>query len=299
MTQTYNLDLLIPTSVSASIEKRLEKELVIGKAARMEFKNGLTKGDETDVIMPARVTVSKWDGGDLKDPEVVDSTVAKVKIDQGLQVNFELEKAKEIQIQGAKNQDAAVKLIDEYSADARYQVRDAVDSALGKLYPMAGYKIDNNGSAYALTKDNFFQFLADMKAKASRLNVYQTGKMSCYLPPEAIAIGLGMPLLQYTESQAKDIKTGFIMEKAGWKIYESNNVAAVEKDSTMNYYPLFTVDGMTFAAPLQKDLELIPYTREKSVNKAFKGTFVFGRGVPNAKYLGTCCWSIATGNYSA
>ena len=297
MAQTYNLKSMIPTSVAASFEKRLEKELVIGRAARVEFKDGINKGDEVKVIMPARVSVKKWDGGDLEAPEIVDKSEVKVKIDQGLYVNFELEKAKEIQIQQARTQDEAAKLIDEYSADARYQVRDAVDSALGQLYPMAGSKIDKNGGAYALTQENFFKFLADMKAKMARLNVFSAGKMSCYLPPEAVAVALGMTMSQYTESQVKDIKTGFISEKAGWKIYESNNVAVVDNSGTLNYYPLFTVDGRTFAAPLQKTLDLIPYMRDESVNEAFKGTFVFGRGVPNSKYLGTCCWSIATGDY--
>lgn len=297
MTQTYNLNSMIPTAVAASFEKRLEKELVIGKAARVEFKDGVNKGDEVKVIMPARVTVSKWDGGDLKDPEIIDESSVNIKIDQGLQVNFELEKAKEIQIQNTKNPDEAAKLIDEYSADARYQVRDAVDTALAQLYTMAGSKIDKNGGAYALTQENFFKFLADMKAKMSRKNVFQSGKMSCYLPPEAVAVALGMTMSQYTESQVKDIKTGFISEKAGWKIYESNNVAVVNNSGTNLYYPLFTVDGRTFGAPLQKSLDLIPYMRDESVNKAFKGTFVFGRGVPNSKYLGTCCWSIAEGSY--
>lgn len=297
MVQTYNLNSMIPTAIAASFEKRLEKELVIGKAARVEFKNGINKGDEVKVIMPARVNVKKWDGGDLEAPDKIDKSEVKVKIDQGLYVNFELEKAKEIQIQNAQTSDEAAKLIDEYSADARYQVRDAVDTALGQLYTMAGSKIDKNGGAYALTQDNFYKFLADMKAKMSRNNVFQSGKMSCYLPPEAVAVALGMTLSQYTESQVKDIKTGFVSEKAGWKIYESNNVAVVDNANTKLYYPLFTVDGRTFAAPLQKSLDLIPYMRDESVNKAFKGTFVFGRGVPNSKYLGTCCWSIAEGSY--
>ena len=37
MTQTLNLNQIIPTAVAKSFEKRLEKELVIGKAARKEW----------------------------------------------------------------------------------------------------------------------------------------------------------------------------------------------------------------------------------------------------------------------
>lgn len=293
MTQTLNLNQIIPTAVAKSFEKRLEKELVIGKAARKEFKNGLKMGDEIDIIMPARTEMSDWDGGDLKTAQKIDSTIVKVKIDTGKQVNFELEAAKELQIQGS-TPDVAAKLIDEYSSDARYQARNAIDAALGKLYPMAGLKIaDSNG--YNLTKDNFAQFLADMKAKFARANVFKSGQMSVYIPPEAAAVALGMSYKQYTESEVKDIKTGLLQTQAGWKIYESNNVYM---DSNNIFYPLFTVDGMSFAAPIQKELNLIPYMRDESLNKAFKGGFVFGAGVPNANYLGYATWKIPTSTYA-
>ena len=83
--------------------------------------------------------------------------------------------------------------------------------------------------------------------------------------------------------------------QAGWKIYESNNVYM---DSNNIFYPLFTVDGMSFAAPIQKELNLIPYMRDESLNKAFKGGFVFGAGVPNANYLGYATWKIPISTYA-
>ena len=56
---------------------------------------------------------------------------------------------------------------------------------------MAGLKIaDSNG--YNLTKDNFAQFLADMKAKFERANVFKNGQMSVYIPPEVTAVVLGI-----------------------------------------------------------------------------------------------------------
>lgn len=292
MAQTFNLNLAIPTAIKAGIEKKLNNDLVIGRAARVDFKSGIKLHDEVNVIMPPRVTLNDWDGGDFENLEKVTTTIAKVKIDTGKYINFELEKAKEVQIMGAPAPEAQA-LIDEYTSDARYQVKDAVDETLGLLFPMAGAKIEKSGG-YELTQDNFFQFLADMKAKFIRNNAWESGKMCVFIPPEAAAKALNMSLLQYTESQVKDIKTGMLAEKAGWKIYETNNI---KPDSSSVYHPLFAIEGRTFAAPIQKDLEIIPYMRDESINKAFKGGFVFGASVPNAKLLGTATWKITANSY--
>lgn len=292
MAQTFNLNQAIPTAIKTGIEKKLNNDLVIGKAARVDFQSGIKLNDEANVIMPPRVTLNDWDGGDFTNLEKVTTTIAKVKVDTGKYINFELEKAKEIQIMSA-SADEAKALIDEYTSDARYQVRDAVDAQMGLLYPMAGHKIEKSGG-YELTQDNFFQFLADMKAKFIRANAWQSGKMLAFIPPEAAAKALNMSLLQYTESQVKDIKTGMLAEKAGWKIFETNNILA---DKSGVYHPLFAIEGRTFATPIQKDLEIIPYMRDESINKAYKGGFVFGADVPNAKLLGTATWKITANTY--
>jgi len=301
MAQTYNLDQLIVTSTATALEKRLEKELIIGKLAKKEFKDGAKLGDEVNIIMPAEVSMTKWDGGDLTAPEKINSSIVKVPIDQGRQVNFELEKAKEIQIAEAGNTDKGAKLVAEYSNDALYQARDAVDSYLGNLYPMAGTVESNSGSAIALTSasaEKCFAILANVKAKLSRLNVWKTGKMIAILPPEMIAIMLGMSFIQYTESQVKDKEVGKVSEKAGFEIFESNNIGSTEAGGTITYYPLFGVEGEVFAAPIQKGLNLIPYMRDESINKAYKGAFIFGGSVPNAKKLATAKVTCAISDYS-
>lgn len=301
MTQTYNLDQLIVTSTSAVFEKRLEKELVIGKLAKADFRNGMNHGDEVNVIMPANVTMSKWDGGDLKAPEKVASSIVKVPVNQGRQVNFELEEAKAKQIEEAGQTEKGAKLISEYSSDALYQARDAVDSYLGGLYGLAGStetKIGN--AAIELTNDKAdlcYAILANVKAKMSRFNVWKSDKMLAILPPEMIAIMLGMNFMQYTEMQVKDKALGEISKKAGFRIFESCNVAQTGSSGDFTYYPLFGVEGETFAAPIQKNLKLIPYMRDESLNKAYKGGFIFGGSVPNSKKLATAKVKITLNKY--
>ena len=90
-----------------------------------------------------------------------------------------------------------------------------------------------------------------------------------------------------------------ISKKAGWRIFESNNVAAVDgANDTVILNPIFGIEGETFAAPIQQSLDLIPYMRDESVNKAFKGTFVFGGTCANSKKLGAAKVTVTLGSYT-
>ncbi len=285
------VDNLICTQYSQTFETKFRNEIVIGKMAATNYSDNLKFGDEANVVMPGRVKMTDWSGGDLNAPEKVTSSIVKIKVNKGKQVNFELEKAKEIQLQGSIS-DLQNDLVDEYISDARYQFRDAVDSALGALYPFAGYVLDDNDSDIVLTAENAFAVLSHMKTKFARGNngsAWVNGKMIAVFPPEAIAIMLGMTYLQYTESQVKDKSTGFVTEKAGWRIYESNNIATPAADS---YRPLFGIEGESLACVIQKDMELVPYMRDASLNKAYKGGAVYGVGAPRADKLGTAKLSV-------
>lgn len=293
------LENLICSQYSKNFEKNLQDSLVIGKLAATKYEEGMSFGDEKDVIMPGRVTLSDWDGGDLNTAEKVKSSIVKVKVDQGKQVNFEIEYAKAVQMSGGEGEGQA-KLASEYTQDALYQFRDAVDTALAKLYPYAGYVIDDgNGGAVEITANNALSLLAYMKTKFSRGHngsAWKNGKMIAILPPELIAIMLGMTMLQYTESQVKDVQKGVVLEKAGWKIYESNNIYSPSEGV---FQPLFGVEGETLASVIQKDMKLIPYMRTESINEAYKGAGMFGVSAPRADLLGTAKISLAVSLASA
>ncbi len=294
------LEKLICTQYSRNFDENLQDSLVIGKLASTKYEAGMSFGDEKDVIMPGRVTLSDWDGGDLSTAEKVKSSIVKVKVDQGKQVNFEIEYAKAVQIANIGEGEGQTKLVEEYTKDAVYQFRDAVDTALGKLYPYAGYVIDDgSGGAVSITANNALSLLSCMKTKFSRGHngsAWKNGKMIAILPPELIAIMLGMTMLQYTESQVKDVQKGVVLEKAGWKIYESNNIYS---PSSGVFQPLFGVEGETLASVIQKDMTLIPYMREESINEAYKGAGMFGVSAPRSDLLGTAKISLSVSLASA
>jgi len=286
-----SIEEIICTQYSQTFEDNFKNDMVIGRLAAQKYADNLLYGDEANVVMPGRVAMNDWDGGDLEYPEKITSSIVKIKVNKGKQVNFELERDKEIQMEQDLS-NGQFTLVDEYISDARYQFRDAVDAALGALYPFAGYVLDDGGSDIILTPDNAFDVLSFMKAKFARGNngsAWVNNKMAAIFPPEAIAVMLGMSYLQYTESQVKDKATGFVTEKAGWRIYESNNIVSPAANS---YRPLFGIEGGSLACVIQKDMALVPYMRDESLNKAFKGGAVYGVSAPRADKFGTAKISI-------
>ena len=58
---------MIIGTFSQAFKKNFYNELVIGKLAHTEFKDGVKKGDEVDVIMPGTVTMFDYDGSTLNE----------------------------------------------------------------------------------------------------------------------------------------------------------------------------------------------------------------------------------------
>ena len=54
---------LICSQYKRDFEQNLQNSLIIGKLAAKSYEEGMSFGDEKDVIMPGRVTMSDWDGG--------------------------------------------------------------------------------------------------------------------------------------------------------------------------------------------------------------------------------------------
>lgn len=279
-----SVELLIPSVFSNSFEKNLKNELVLDKLSATKYAEKLKHGDELDVTLPGQATMSDWDGGDLKEAEKVTASTVKIKVNKGKAINFELDEAKAEQIDGA-SKERAMELSDEYSQDGVQQFAEAVDKAIGRLYPIASIYVEGkNGAAITFDENNIKKLFSVMKAKFQRAKAWKSGKMGAFLPPELSALTNMIKELMNTESGKKEVEKGFVGKLAGWSIYESNNIAS---DAEGNVYPLFGVVGETTASVKQKKIKLISYMREASLNKAFKGAGVYGTGCARPDKLGT------------
>ena len=80
------IEQLIKGAFSKAFNKYIYNEMVVGKLAHTELKTGKGKGDEVDIVMPGMVTTFAYDGGDLPEAEAVTTSVAKIKLDKGIEV---------------------------------------------------------------------------------------------------------------------------------------------------------------------------------------------------------------------
>ena len=283
------LDQLILGTFEQCFKKYFYDELVIGKLAHSEFKDGVNKGDEVDVLMPGTVQMFDYDGGDLPDAELVTQSYAKVRVEEGEAFHFEIDKVKQQQILAAKTPTDQLELVKVYGEDATKQYAAHLDAAFGGLYTRAGHYLANNdGTAINLDADYAKEILAYMQAKFQRGDgkghtSWRDGQMVCIVPPEYQFYLGKLDELKYTESAQRKVEKGFIGKLCGWDILVSNNVA---KDDAGNFYPLFGLRGKTLAGGVSKDLNTTSYMPEKNFNTRYKGYGLYGVGAPRADFLG-------------
>lgn len=281
---------LIIGTFNECFKKYIYDETVVGKLAHSEFKNGVNKGDEVDVIMPGTVDMFDYAGGDLPDAEEVTNSVAKVRIDKGKAFHFELNEIEQKQIENAPDLKQKVNLIKEYSTDAVKQFAAAVDTAYANLYTRAGhYLSDTSDAAITLDADLAKEVLAYMQAKFKRGDGkghtnWIDGQMVCIVPPEYQFYLGKLDEIKYVESGHRKIEKGFIGKLCGWDIMVSNNIA---QPSTGTFYPLFGIRNKTLAGGISSNLNTKSYEPEKNFNTRYKGYGLFGVGAPRVDFLGT------------
>lgn len=285
---------LIIGTFNQTFKKYYYDELVVGKLAHSEFKNGVNKGDEVDVLMPGSVTLFDFDGeGNLPNAEVVTNSATKIRIDRGKAFHFEIKEIEEKAIENAPSMKQKVDLIKEYSSDAVKQFAATVDKAYADLYTRAGYVVDNSGAGITLDADYAREILALMRTKFQRgdgmgHNNWIDGKMVAIVPPEYEFYLGKLQMYEEVESGHRKIEKGFIGRLEGWDILVSNNIASyTDANSKTVYQPLFGIRGKTLAGGVSSNLNTKHYEPELNFNTRYKGYGLYGVGAPRADFLGT------------
>ena len=280
---------IIIGSFSQSFKKHFYDELVIGKLAHTEFKDGVKKGDEVDIIMPGTVTMFDYDGGNLKDAETADVSTTKIKINKGKAFHFEISEIEAKEIDNAPDLKQQTNLATDYTSDAIKQFAAGVDASFANLYTRAGHYLDDNGSAITLDADYAKEILAYMQAEFQRGDGkghtnWIDGSMICIVPPEYQFYLGKLDDFKYVESGHKKMEKGYIGRLCGWDILVSNNIAQPESGV---FYPLFGIARKALAGSISSNLNTQAYVPEKSFNTRYKGYGLYGVGAPRADFLGT------------
>lgn len=297
---------LIIGTFEECFRKYLYDETVVGKLAHTEFKSGVNRGDEVDVIMPGTVTLFNYDGeGELPDAEKITTSATKVRIDRGKAFHFFLKEIEKRTIENAPDIKQKVLYAKEYASDAVKQFAAALDKAYANLYTRAGYTIDkfdisasagDKGVPFTLDADYARELLSLMRTKFQRgdnngHNNWVDGSMIAIVPPEFEYFLGKLQMYEEVESGHRKMEKGFIGKLEGWDIMVSNNVVTTTYTSSGTDYtvlhPLFGVRGKTLAGGVSKELNTKSYEPEKTFNTAYKGYGLYGVGAPRADFLGT------------
>ncbi|MCD7740289.1 MAG: hypothetical protein LUH11_02960 [Candidatus Gastranaerophilales bacterium] len=267
-------------------------ELVVGKLAHSEFKTGVKKGDEVDVIMPASVALFDYTGGDLPDAEEVTNSTVKIRINKGKAFHFELDEVKQKVIENTKDIGQRVNLCKEYSYDAIKKFAACVDCSYAELYKRAGHYVDagdDDNSAIELDENYAKEILNYMRVKFQRGDGkghtnWIDGSMIAVVPPEYEFYLNKLEDYIYVESGHKKLEKGFIGKLGGWEILVSNNIKETDEGI---FYPLFGIKGKTLAGGVSSNLNTKSYMPEKNFNTRYKGYGLYGVGAPRVDFLGT------------
>ncbi len=283
------LENLIIDTFSQAFKKNFYNELVIGKLAHTEFKDGVKKGDEVNVVMPGTVTMFDFDGKELNDAEMATTSTTKVKLNKGKAFHFELAQVEAKRIDNAPDMDQQANIAQDYTNDAIKQFAAGVDASFGQLYTRAGHYLDDDGKAITLDANYAKEILAYMQAEFQRGDRkghtdWIDGSMICIVPPEYQFYLGKLDDFKYVESGHEKMEKGYIGKLCGWDILVSNNIAQPEPGV---FYPLFGIKGKTLAGGISSNLNTQSYVPDKSFNTCYKGYGLYGVGAPRADFLGT------------
>lgn len=285
------IETLVKTGFSDTFRREIWQDLAAGKLMNPDFKKNVKFGDEVDVQFHDLITLLDYTGADLNinDVKVANTSTVKVKINHGKAVFFKLDEQKVRQIENAKTNAEKIKLVKEYTEDAREQFARAIDQAVCEEYVRAGHVIDSSGSAIVVSTDNIKNIFAKAKVELRKGDGkghtgWVEGEMLAIVNSDIEAFLSTQGLLQYSDVMAKHYKKGFRGTFLGFDVIVDDNIC---KDANGYVYPLFGRAKKTIAGGIQDDFALQDGKPVGSFDTHYWGKGVFGVKAPLSYILCT------------
>ena len=267
---TKNFDNFVPELWSARLLQNLDKTFVYPQCVNRDYEGEVRNlGDTVHIQKFGDIQVADYTKatgvGTPKDPGA-GSTVALV-IDQAKYFNFKVEDIEAVQ--------ANVNLMEKAMQRAAYAIGDVIDQYIASFVTEAGI----DGGTVAVTAQNAYDTLVDLKVKFNKENVPAAGRF-VVVPPEFIG------LLEKDERFIKNydatvLKNGVRGVVAGFDVLESNNVPYVSDGS--KYTIMAGTDmAIAYAGQIAK---IEAFRPEASFSDACKGLYVYGAKVVEPKAL--------------
>lgn len=276
-------DNFIPEIWSARLLDHMDKVHVYANLMNRDYEGDIKSyGDTVHINLLGEITINDYSGGDIADPQELDSTQQNLEIDKAKYFNF--------MVKDINNAQSNPKLVDAAMIRASYNMNDVIDQYLANLL-LAGVGSANvlYGDANVITPTSAtaYDYLVDLGVKLSEANVPMYGRW-VVIPPwyhglllkDARFVGNGTGYNQAV------LQGGLVGEAAGFQIHLSNNVP----NTSGTKYKI--IAGTAAAGAYAEQLvELEAYRVEKNFSDAVKGLHVYG-----AKVLHSTGLAVITAN---
>lgn len=267
----------IPQIWSARLLAHLDKIHVYAGLVNRDYEGEIKQyGDTVKINQIGDITIKKYTGAKIDDPEELTGEQNTLVIDQANYFNFA--------IKDVDNAQTNPKLMNEAMARAAYGLNDTVDSLLaGIMVAGAAGAIGSDESPFVPTKDDAYDLLVDLGTELTEKNVPLVGRW-VVVPPfyhgllqkDSRFVGNG------TDVNMAILQGGHIGAAAGFQIYVSNNVPNTDGAK----YKILggTNAGASFAEQIT---ETEGYRPESNFSDAVKGLHLCGVKVLQKNALAT------------
>ena len=267
----------IPQIWSARLLAHLDKIHVYAGLVNRDYEGEIKQyGDTVKINQIGDITIKKYTGAKIDDPEELTGEQNTLVIDQANYFNFA--------IKDVDNAQTNPKLMNEAMARTAYGLNDTVDSLLaGIMVAGAAGAIGSDESPFVPTKDDAYDLLVDLGTELTEKNVPLVGRW-VVVPPfyhgllqkDSRFVGNG------TDVNMAILQGGHIGAAAGFQIYVSNNVPNTEGAK----YKILggTNAGASFAEQIT---ETEGYRPESNFSDAVKGLHLCGVKVLQKNALAT------------
>lgn len=267
----------IPQIWSARLLAHLDKIHVYAGLVNRDYEGEIKQyGDTVKINQIGDITIKKYTGAKIDDPEELTGEQNTLVIDQANYFNFA--------IKDVDNAQTNPKLMNEAMARAAYGLNDTVDSLLaGIMVAGAAGAVGSDESPIVPSKDDAYDLLVDLGTELTEKNVPLVGRW-VVVPPfyhgllqkDSRFVGNG------TDVNMAILQGGHIGAAAGFQIYVSNNTP--NTDGTKYKILGGTNAGASFAEQIT---ETEGYRPESNFSDAVKGLHLCGAKVLQKDALAT------------
>jgi len=259
----------IPKLWSARLLYHLDKLHVFANLVNRDYEGEIKQfGDTVHINQLGDITIKDYKKGtNIDTPEELNMSDQSLVIDQAKYFNFAIEDIDKAQVRSP--------LMDSAMQRTAYGLKDVTDNFIAGLMAKDGkIKIGSTATPIALTADNAYTTLVQLKVTMDKANVPTNGRW-VVVPPEFEGLMLNDTKFAsaYGTNAEGRIIEGLVSRACGFDIYISNNVPV-----TAGKYSIVASNNTTttFAEQI---VSVEAFRPESSFKDAMKGLNVYGAKV--------------------